>query len=203
MYIVGIDPGLTGGLAVIPQFAFSDTCIYETKQHSIPIFKTILSQLKEDGPVEVFIESPSLNPYTSKGGFRNSQAFTKLARSLGQWEGLCQGLELSQTLVSPMKWQNYLNCRTGGDKTITRTLATNIFDFLYVFLKNGKKRPTVTHATADALLIALYGYLQYPRKKQYIPKTILVNLKDSPAVINLSGVPNKRIPKRRKNNELI
>lgn len=49
-------------------------------------------------------------------------------------------------LVSPVKWQTALGCRTKGDKNVSKRTAQQLF-------------PTVkvTHAIADALLLAEYG----------------------------------------------
>ena len=47
--------------------------------------------------------------------------------------------------VSPMKWQKTLECQSKGDKNITKAKAQQIYPDL-----------KVTHANADALLIATY-----------------------------------------------
>jgi hypothetical protein len=48
--------------------------------------------------------------------------------------------------VRPQIWQRDLNCRTGGDKNISKARAMELFPSM-----------RVTHANADALLIAEYG----------------------------------------------
>jgi hypothetical protein len=176
MIIIGIDPGISGALSLIPLYAFSSATAYATRHHTPADFRSILQECAERGQVEAFVESPSLNPFAAKGKFRNSQSFTKLARSLGQWEGLLTGLCIPYNLVSPMKWQNYLSCRTGGDKRVTRSLAIKVFPKISTLkLKDGERRTKVTHDTADSLLIALYGYLQYaPRNR--LPLSVRENI---------------------------
>jgi hypothetical protein len=49
-------------------------------------------------------------------------------------------------LVSPAMWQRAMGCLSGGDKNVTKRKAQELFPDLYI-----------THATADALLIAEYG----------------------------------------------
>ena len=49
-------------------------------------------------------------------------------------------------LVPPLKWQRRMDCLSGGDKNVTKERAQQLFP--------GVK---VTHAIADALLIAEYG----------------------------------------------
>jgi Holliday junction resolvasome RuvABC endonuclease subunit len=51
--------------------------------------------------------------------------------------------------VRPQVWQKALGCMTGGDKNITKRRAQELFP--------GHK---ISHATADALLIAYYGSKQ-------------------------------------------
>jgi hypothetical protein len=51
--------------------------------------------------------------------------------------------------VRPQKWQQAMGCMTKGDKNVSKRRAQE----LYPQLK-------VTHATADALLIATYGTRQ-------------------------------------------
>ena len=46
-------------------------------------------------------------------------------------------------VVQPAKWQQGLGCRSGGDKHVTKRRAQQLFPSV-----------TVTHALADALLIA-------------------------------------------------
>ncbi len=48
--------------------------------------------------------------------------------------------------VTPQKWQKTLSCLSRGDKNITKAKAQQLFPGL-----------RVTHATADALLIAEYA----------------------------------------------
>jgi hypothetical protein len=53
------------------------------------------------------------------------------------------------TRVRPQIWQKELNCLTGGQKNITKQRAQELFPSI-----------KVTHAIADALLIAKYGTQQ-------------------------------------------
>ena len=183
MLIIGIDPGVSGGVAIIPLYSFAETTIYPLEHYPLPklvsIFKDIrygtqdissssdteyrkdTQEYQRDTQVEVFLEEPQLpmTNFSKPGAPRNFnvQAHKKLARSLGQLEGICIALNWNVTLLSPRKWQNALDCSTGGDKNVTKNLAQGIFHFLTK--KTGDH--SITHGTADALLIALYGYLQY------------------------------------------
>jgi Holliday junction resolvasome RuvABC endonuclease subunit len=51
--------------------------------------------------------------------------------------------------VSPQRWQKALGCLTKGDKNVSKRRAQELFPSM-----------KITHATADALLIAYYGTKQ-------------------------------------------
>jgi len=72
-------------------------------------------------------------------------AFT-FGRNFGRLEGVLEASEIPYRLVMPVTWQTALNCRTGGDKNISKAKALQLW-------------PTcqVTHWNADALLLAEYG----------------------------------------------
>lgn len=175
MLIIGIDPGKSGGIAVIPLFAFKETQIYQLNKMELADIAQLFREIREgsedgqyrkDTEVEVFLENPKL-PAMNKGQRRfNLKAHQGLSRSVGQLEGLCIANDWIPNLVSPMKWQNWLGCRTGGDKNISLNLAQSIFYFLYRRLTDGTPVTRINHSVADALLIALYGYLHYAPKNR-------------------------------------
>lgn len=59
--------------------------------------------------------------------------------------GVLASLRIPFEEVSPLKWQTAMGCRTGGNKNISKAKAQQLFPHL-----------KVTHANADALLIAEY-----------------------------------------------
>lgn len=72
-------------------------------------------------------------------------AFT-FGRSYGQLETAVAAMGWRHTLVLPTRWQKHLSCMSGGDKGVTRAAAARLYPSL-----------RVTHATADALLLAEYA----------------------------------------------
>lgn len=186
MNIIGIDPGLNGGIAIIPFYDFKRTVVYSLADYSLGqlaiLFQEfrggggILHQQEKDTHCEVYLEEPQLPAFNSHNSNNFSvQAHKKLARSLGQLEGICIAAGYPPNLVSPRKWQGFLSCSTKGNKNTTKDLAIKCFPFLNRECKSGKNKglpvSTITHAVADALLIALYGYLQY-QNPQRIPLTV-------------------------------
>lgn len=189
MLIIGIDPGAKGGIAIIPLYAFAQTQIYALEHHSLSDLCHIFEEIRhgshdledqayrKDTQVEVFLEEPKL-PGTHGFGVN---VHRELGRSVGQMEGVCIAQDWQPELISPRKWQGGLDCMTGGDKNISLGKAQACFPFLYARRTDGTPYSKITHAVADALLIALYGYLHYahPTKLPHsVKKNISVECRD-------------------------
>jgi len=193
MIYVGIDPGVKGGLAAIDQYAPRQVLIMPFEKFS---FSDISYQFKtwreSDTQVHVLLENPSLPMFNrhSQNNF-SVQAYTKLYRSIGVLEGISIAHNYIPEKISPIKWQNRLNCRTGGDKKVTHRRANELFPFLFRRTKAGERKSIVTHAVADALLIALYNYLDHADSQYIIRewKNILPHIQ-KPKVL-------RKLPKRR------
>lgn len=213
-YIVGIDPGEHGAVAIIPAYAFREAIAMSMDKNTMSDIYLYLSELRggsvwqrakpttplkkelnyirargpaipkdeselQDTYMEIYLEEPGqIMVNRLKDGKDNTagllagmSASRKLGRSVGQWEGISTALHILPTLVAPKKWQGRLKCPTRGDKRISLNLAKKVF----WFLTNAKGESTITHSTADALLIALYGYLQTANPK-YIPKSVADNI---------------------------
>jgi hypothetical protein len=189
MFIIGIDPGETGGMAIMPKEAVRETKVFSLQKLGYDGVIDVINDYKRkpftpktpwDNQFDVFMELPSLNPWLpgkpcrtcKRPPTRNSQSFFKLGMSIGAWEGLFRALGMSMTKVNPRTWMSFLQCPTKGDKKITRTLAQKLFPTLTKVQKNGTEVSIVTHQVADALLIALYGYFQFKdlRKPTHLDK---------------------------------
>ena len=72
-------------------------------------------------------------------------AFT-FGQSFGMAEMLLTCLGIPFERGRPQVWQRSLGCLTGGDKNVTKRRAQQLFPGV-----------RITHANADALLIAEYG----------------------------------------------
>jgi hypothetical protein len=70
--------------------------------------------------------------------------------SFGHLEMALTAAGIPFTRIRPQVWQKELGCLTKGDKNVTKRKAQELFPSL-----------KVTHATADALLIAKYGTKQH------------------------------------------
>lgn len=92
------------------------------------------------GPVFAILERVSASPQMGvTSAFSFGKGYGGLLMAL-------TALQIPFELVSPVRWQNALGCRTKGDKNITKRRAQQIFPNIQI-----------THAIADALLLAEYG----------------------------------------------
>lgn len=170
MKIIGIDPGASGGVAYMDTRDFGRTVAYSLKKFTLVDLIDLLRGL-EDEQVQVYLENPNLPMFNkhTQNNF-NVQAHSKLNRSIGQLEGVCIACGRKPVLISPIKWQNRLQCRTKGDKNVSKRKAIQCFPFMTKVVKSsGEEVSRITHDIADALLIALYGYLENVEAR-YIPR---------------------------------
>ena len=65
----------------------------------------------------------------------------------GQLQGILAALKIPYEFILPQVWQRSMGCLSGGDKNVTKTKAQQLFPNM----------KGITHALADALLIAEYG----------------------------------------------
>ncbi len=152
MTIFGIDPGLTGAVAKIPEnggVVFFDTPICEVKKNKKNKKEYLPSQMagifSTEVECHVFIESVSSRP---------GQGVTSMFNfgfGFGLWIGILSALKISYTMVTPQFWKK--NIMQGiGDKDAARLRAQQLFPELSISLARKKDI-----GRADALLIAEYG----------------------------------------------
>jgi crossover junction endodeoxyribonuclease RuvC len=140
MPIVGIDPGVSGGIV----------CLWENDRleaWKIPETERDIFDLLEgcSNPADNFIPVVFLEFVRSSPQQGVVSSFT-FGRGYGFLRGIITALKYPLHDVTPQKWQKALGCLTHGDKNVSKQRAQQ----LYPHLK-------ITHATADALLIATYG----------------------------------------------
>lgn len=149
--IVGIDPGVGGGLAFL-NVATREVVAVKMPDTDHELLNLLRIHKGRNGSTHAYLEAVHAMPPTIKG---RKVGGTVGNFKLGQQDGrLCMALTaagIPYDRVAPVKWQTALQCRTGGDKKISKARAAELFPQL-----------AVTHAIADALLIAEYGRRQLP-----------------------------------------
>lgn len=144
---IGIDPGANGGIAWIDYNG--KACVEkipDTLQDLWELLCDITSYPKSsiDGrSYKAYIEQVASSPQM---GVVSAFSF---GRGYGNLEMALTAAGIPFERVRPQVWQKALGCMTKGDKNVSKSKAQELFP-------NRK----ITHATADALLIAYYGTKQ-------------------------------------------
>lgn len=134
--ILGIDPGQSGGLAILNHdLTAANVIAYaKTTPHDI------VEVLRPAKIMKAYIENVHAMPA------QGVVSVWKFGQNYGWWLGVLTALGIPFEKVQPLKWQTAMGCRTGGDKNISKAKAQELFPNM-----------KLTHALADALLIAEYG----------------------------------------------
>ena len=150
MTIIGIDPGKSGGIAWI---ADGKPCVEKMPETLADLWELIDGIKAEASPplgigetkAKAFIELVHSSPQMGV-----KSAFT-FGNGFGHLEMALTAANIPFERVRPQKWQQAMGCMTKGDKNVSKRRAQELFPHL-----------KITHATADALLIAEYGRRQTP-----------------------------------------
>jgi len=150
--IIGIDPGLTGGVGIIstrggpaesldmPTFAYSSAGSVK-RAVSCPALASILSRYSDFSPL-LYMER--VNAFPGQG----VSSMFSLGMSFWGVAGVAAGLGIPVQLVEPRAWKKHFGL--GPDKDQARGLASR----LYPGVDLSRKKD---HGRAEALLIARYG----------------------------------------------
>lgn len=134
---IGIDPGLSGGIAFIPDngtpWAHK---MPETDKDLMELFRDSINLSEPRALIELVHSSPQMGV---KSAFTFGEGYGRLQMAL-------TALGIPYERVRPQAWQKALGCMTKGDKNVSKRRAQELFPDI-----------KVTHSTADALLIAEYN----------------------------------------------
>lgn len=136
--VLGIDPGVSGGFAIVSDNGAATA--WKMPDTERDVWESIRHAVGEYDVRMAFIEKVGASPQMGV-----VSAFT-FGRGLGALRMALVAREVAFEAVSPGVWQRSLGCLTKGDKNVSKRKAQE----LYPTLK-------VTHAVADALLIATWG----------------------------------------------
>lgn len=137
--IIGIDPGKNGSIAWIED---GEPCVEKMPETLQDLWELMLSigLSAGDGNMIAYIESVSSSPQM---GVVSAFSF---GRGYGNLEMALTAAGVPFERVRPQVWQKALGCLTGGNKNVSKAKAQELFP-----------KMKITHATADALLLAEYG----------------------------------------------
>ena len=137
---IGIDPGKLGAIAFVPETGKPWTVkCSETDKDISDAFLEIEHE-------ELYACIEKVGPGVFGAGKMGSKSAFTFGASFGGLLMLltCHGVRFNRVL--PRTWQTAMQCMTGGDKNITKRRAQELFPEI-----------KITHAIADALLIAEYA----------------------------------------------
>lgn len=144
MRFIGIDPGKTGAIAVINEFA---EIIDVKKMPATPgdILRFLVEQ--EEAAIKASV-TPSDTiraalEYVRASPLMGVVSVSTFMRNYGHLEMALTAAGIPYYDVHPARWQRYLGCLSSGDKNITKAKAAELWP-----------ATKITHAIADALLIA-------------------------------------------------
>jgi crossover junction endodeoxyribonuclease RuvC len=136
MTIVGIDPGWSGGIAsVSPGTTTAEKFTGRTERDILDTLNDYL----------MFADVCYMEKVHSMPGQGVASMF-KFGHIYGFLRAVVMAHDIPLKEVSPLEWQTRMRCRTKGDKNVSKARAQQLFPGI-----------SITHATADALLIASYG----------------------------------------------
>ena len=146
MIVIGIDPGTNGGIAWITD---GKPCVEKMPDSLRDLWDLICDITNHprstvDGrKYKAYIEQVHSSPQMGvKSAFTFGNGFGHLEMAL-----TAAGIPFER--VRPQVWQKAMGCMTKGDKNVSKRKAQELFPSM-----------KVSHATADALLIASYGAKQ-------------------------------------------
>lgn len=156
MRVVGVDPGISGAVAVYDTVGASDAIDLPTIGEGpgeMLDAKILLKTILVWCPDIIICERAQSMPEDGA-----SRAF-KYGKGFGQLLAVVQITGVPWTLVSPRAWKKFFNL--SKDKELSRQLALRTFPDLHEKLKF-----KYTHQRAEALLIAKYGAIDEPATKK-------------------------------------
>jgi crossover junction endodeoxyribonuclease RuvC len=152
MIILGIDPGLSGALA-----------LYDTSEQTVEVFDMPALELVRNGKTKREVSAQALANLLAGRGIKAAflervnampgQGVTSVfsfGRSTGIVEGILAAYDIPTTLVTPQAWQKAVGQRAGKDGS--RERAMQLFPAQADLFQRKKD-----DGRSDAALIAYYG----------------------------------------------
>jgi Holliday junction resolvasome RuvABC endonuclease subunit len=141
---IGIDPGKSGGIALIDDEAARSVTFKLEKATERDVADWLGAVIARDVSGYSVLAAAVIEKVASTPQMGVCSAFT-FGKSYGFLRGLLIGAGIPFVEVTPQKWQKAMGCMSKGDKNVTKAKAQQLYP-------NEK----ITHATADALLLATY-----------------------------------------------
>ena len=154
--VIGIDPGKSGGIAVITD---ETVRVYPCPRTINDMATLVGICLTDVAPyrAKVFMEKVWAFPTDGRAG---SFSF---GENYGQWQGILSAHEVNPSLVTPKTWQSHFDIKKGLPKTIRKRILKDLAK------EKCPETKGITLKTADALLIAIHGLEAHLSSKHDLP----------------------------------
>lgn len=155
MIFIGIDPGVTGAIAIIyddNSVLFIDTPTQEVKTGKTKKLDFLPAEMAKQ--LRMIRDWKKCHVFIEKVGAMPGQGVTSMfnfGKGYGIWLGILAGLEIPHTIVQPQTWKKAI-MQGMGDKDAARIRAQQLFPHVVDQLSRKKDI-----GRADALLIAKFG----------------------------------------------
>ena len=157
MFIIGIDPGISGSICFFENGKILDVIEMPTMNegkknkrqvNGAQIYNEISKRIikVENQDIRVVVEQVSAMPGQGVTSMFN------FGQSFGIIKGICSAMQLSIYFVRPAKWKKYFNL-INSEKDASRTRAIEIFPYFSSQLTKKKDSNK-----ADAILIASFHH---------------------------------------------
>jgi len=160
MFIIGIDPGISGSICFFEDGKILDVIEMPTmtegkknkrQVNGSQIYNEVSKRIekKEKHKIRVVIEQVSAMPGQGVTSMFN------FGQSFGILKGMCSAMQLPMYFIRPAKWKKYFGL-INSEKDASRTRAIEMFPYFSTHLSKKKDSNK-----ADAILIASFYYETY------------------------------------------
>ena len=160
MFIIGIDPGISGSICFFEDGKIKDIVEMPTmaegkknkrQVNGAQIYNEISSRIEglNREEIKIVIEQVSAMPGQGVTSMFN------FGQSFGVLKGICSAMQLPMYFIRPAKWKKYFNL-INSEKDASRTKAIEIFP--YISSELSKKKDA---NKADAILLASFFFETY------------------------------------------
>jgi crossover junction endodeoxyribonuclease RuvC len=154
--IVGIDPGLSGAIAILqeghpPSVIDTPTTTIKSGKKNKRMFveSTMVTMLATLDPKQTHVAMEKIHSMPGQG----VAAMFSMGEGYGLWRGILAALYIPYTLVTPQAWKKEMMAGMGKEKSASCYRAQQLFPGVEVFGPKGGAKD----GRGDALLIAEYA----------------------------------------------
>ena len=162
MYIIGIDPGISGAICffengevkeIIEMPTMADGKKNKKQINGTQIYNEILGRIRNFPKKDIFVVIEQVSAMPGQG----VTSMFNFGQSFGVLKGICSAMQLSMFFIRPAKWKKYFGLLK-TEKDASRTKVIEIFPYISSQLSRKKDSNK-----ADAVLIASFFYNTYKK----------------------------------------